>query len=133
MKFQEFCKQLENKIVSAYDGVSTEQSERLALEFLQAQLFASAELTEKDMDARMKKSGNKAIRAAVYLNTVSSSDKKPTEAQISAIIETDEQVATQQNLSDAAEVELGEIQRFYDIFTRAQLLFKKRSEGSFGG
>ena len=134
MKFTEFCKQLEDKIKNSYEqGTSMEEAEKLAAEFLYAQMVVSKELTSKDLDARMKKSGNKAMRAGSYLNIVASSDKKPTEAQISAMIETDEKVNIQQNLMDTAEVEAAELQRYYDIFTRAELLFKKRSEGSFGG
>src|ERR1700722_8538693 len=99
MRFQEFCKQLENKIKNSYEsGTSMEEAEKLAAEFLYAQMVISSELRSLELDARMKKSGNKAIRAAAYINIVGSSDKKPTEAGISAIIETDEQVASQQNL-----------------------------------
>lgn len=134
MKFQEFCKQLEDKIKNSYEqGTSMEEAEKLAAEFLYAQMVVSGELKKVSLDARMKKSGNKAIRAAVYLNTVSGVDKKPTEAAISSIIETDEQVSMQQNLLDTAEVEAAELERYYNIFINAHIYYRGIAKGSFGG
>lgn len=110
-----------------------EEAEKLAAEFLYAQMVLSAELRKYELDARMKKSGNKTIRAAAYINIVSGQDKKPTEAGISAIIETDEQVASQQNLLDTAEVDAAELERYYNIFTNAHIYYRGVAKGAFGG
>lgn len=132
--FKDLCKKLENKIKSSYEeGTSMEEAEKLAAEFLYAQMVLSAELRILELDARMKKSGNKAIRAAAYINIVSSSDKKPTEAGISAIIETDEQVASQQNLLDVAEVDAAEMERYYNIFINGHIYYRSLAKGTFGG
>lgn len=132
--FKELCKKLENKIKSSYEeGTSMEEAEKLAAEFLYAQMVLSAELRKYELDARMKKSGNKTIRAAAYINIVSGQDKKPTEAGISAIIETDEQVASQQNLLDTAEVDAAELERYYNIFTNAHIYYRGVAKGAFGG
>lgn len=132
MKFQEKLKALEKKIIDTYEaGVSLDEAEKLAAEFLHAQISVSSELTKADLDARMKKSGNKAVRSTAYLEIVSAADKKPTEAQISAFIETDKAVAGQQDLLDKAEVALAELERYYDIFTQAHVYYRNLAKGRF--
>ena len=133
-KFKSLCETLEGKIQKSYEeGVTLEQAERLASEFLHAQLIVSSELRKFDLDSRMKKSGVKAIRAAVYLNAVKGQDKKPTEAAITAIIDSDELVAAEQERFDLAEVERDDLKRYYDIFTNAHIHFRGIAKGQFGG
>lgn len=134
MNFKQLCEQLETKIKDSYEqGITLEQAERLASEFLYAQLAASGELRKADLDSRMKKSGVKAIRAAVYLNEVKGAEKKPTEAMIQSIIDSDELVAGEQKGFDVAEVERDDLKRYYDIFTNAHIHFRGVAKGSFGG
>lgn len=133
-KFQELCKELESEIEKAYTtGVTLEQAERYAAQFLGAQMKVSAELTKSDLDARMRKSGVKAVRAAVYLDTVGGAEKKPTEAQIAAIIDTNRVVSEEQDGFDRAEVLKAELERYYDIFLNAHIYFRGVAKGSFGG
>jgi hypothetical protein len=69
--------QLEQKIIQSYvEGVTMDQAERLAGEFLSAQLQVSEELKKYDLDSRMRKAGLKAVRSAVYLDIIKSNDKK---------------------------------------------------------
>lgn len=132
MKFTEKLKALEKKIIDTYEsGVTLEEAEKLAAEFLHAQLSVSSELTKHSLDLRMKKTGNKSIRAAVYLEIVSAADKKPTESQISAIIETDKTVAAQQDALDKAEVLTAELERYYDIFVNAHIFYRGIAKGKF--
>ena len=125
-------KSLEAKIVESYEqGVTVEAAERLAAEFLHAQLTVSDELKKRDLDARMKKSGVKAIRAALYLETVKSADKKPTEAAIEATLNSNELVIGEQRLLDEAEVDKAELERYYDVFSNAHIFYRGISKGRF--
>lgn len=134
MTFQEFASNLETKIIASYEsGVTMEQAELLASEFLAAQLRVSAELTKADLDARMRKTGTKAIRAKAYIQYSTEGDKKPTEAAISARIDTNEPVITEQAAFDDAEVNRDELQRYYSIFQAAHVHYRNVAKGSFGG
>lgn len=132
MTFSEFCKSLENKIVQSYEqGVTILEAERLAGEFLAAQIRVSEELKTLDLDSRMKKSGVKSIRAAIYLDIVQKSDRKPTEAQITALIDTDKIVMGEQEALDIAEVNRDGLERYYAIFVNAHLHFRNISKGKY--
>lgn len=132
MTFQELCKQLETKIKNSYEqGVTTEEAERLAGEFLYAQLKVSEELKKSDLDSRMKKTGVKSIRAAIYLDIVQKSDKKPTEAGISALIDTDKIVVDEQQGLDTAEVNRDNLERYYSVFQNAHIHFRTVAKGKF--
>lgn len=130
--FKELCKKLENKIKSSYEeGTSMEEAEKLAAEFLYAQMVLSAELKRADLDARMKKTGLKSIRAAVYLAEVQKSDKKPSDTLLEQIVNTDETVSQQQDMFDAAEVSAYELERYYNIFANAHIHYRNVSKGKF--
>lgn len=134
MTFQELCNQLEGKIQKTYEsGVSLEEAEKLAAEFLYAQLKVSAELKVIDLDARTKKSGLKAVRAAAYMAAAATGDKKPTEAAIAAMVDTNKMVSTEQDGLDTAEVIRADLERYYDIFLNAHIYFRGIAKGSFGG
>lgn len=132
MTFKQLCAELEIAIQTAYaEGVSLDEAEKLAAKFLYAQLQVSAELKKADLDAKMRKSGVKAIRAAVYISEVNKADKKPTEAYLSSYIETNEDVVTEQGALDVAEVEKAELERYYDVFANAHIYFRGVSKGRF--
>ncbi len=132
MNFKEFCEHLESEIQAAYlDGVSLEKAERLATEFLSAQLRVSSTLKNADLDARMKKSGLKAVKAAAYMSEISKHDKKPTEATISAAIDTNSVVSSEQDKFDTAEVNRDELERYYQIFREAHIHFRGVAKGRF--
>ncbi len=133
-KFKELCEQLESKIKASYEeGVTMADAEKLASEFLYAQLAVSGELRKADLNSRTRKSGVKAIRGAIYLDIVQKSEKKPTETQIAAMIDTDAIVKDEQEGYDLAEVDKDELQRYYDIFTQAHVHYRNVAKGSFGG
>lgn len=133
MKFKERCTELEKIIQNAYtEGITLDEAERLAGNFLHATMQVSAELTKADLDARTRKSGVKGVRAAIYLDTVQSAEKKPTEAQIAALIDTNAVVAGEQSALDTAEVLKGELERYYDIFNQAHVYFRQMSRGVQG-
>lgn len=131
--FEKLCERLEAKIQSAYtEGVTLEEAEKLASEFLHGQLAVSNELKKSDLSSRMRKNGVKAIRAAIYLDTVQKSDKKPTESQLTAMLDSDKIVSDEQEALDLAEVGRDELKRYYDIFTNAHIHFRGIAKGSFG-
>lgn len=134
MNFKNLCEHLTAKIKNSYEnGVTMQEAEKLAGEYLYGQLQVSGELRKADLDARTKKSGTKAVKAACYMNAVGSADKKPTEAMLTSILDSDETVGVQQGLLDKAEVEKAELERIYDIFREAHIHFRGIAKGSFGG
>jgi len=134
MTFKDLCSELEGQIQSAYEqGVTLEEAERLAAKFLFAQLQVTAALKASELDARMRKSGLKSVRAAIYLEIVQKSDKKPTEAQIAALLDTDSIVQGEQNDYDTAEVNASELERYYNIFASAHVYFRQISKAGFNG
>lgn len=132
--FTDYVIEMQAKIMASYEvGVTMEMAEKLAAEFLNAQLVVSRELSAKDLDARMRKSGVKAVRAAIYLDILQKNDKKPTEAAISATIDSDTLVTGEQQALDEAEVSRDELERYYNVFMNAHVFFRGVAKGSFGG
>ncbi len=132
MTFEEYCNSLEEKIVSAYEeGVTNDQAERLAAEFLNAQLKVSRQLAVHDLDARMRKSGVKAVKAAVYMEELKKHDKKPTESQLTATIDSHDVVNGEQIRFDEAEVKRDELERLFNVFGNAHIYFRGVAKGNF--
>lgn len=133
MKFQEYLKSLETKIQESYEaGITADEAEKLAGEFLYAQMKVSSELSKVDLDSRMKKSGVKAVRAAIYMDAATKTDKKPTEAMLSSLLDSNDIVIGEQNALDEAEVARDELKRYYDIFQNAHIHFRLVAKGQFG-
>lgn len=132
MKLENQIKELENKIKNTYtQGTTTEEAEKLAAEFLHAQMLISAELATVDLDARMKKSGVKAVKAAVYIEACSKSDKKPTESALEHTISLNEAVQVEQDKLDIAEVDRDNLTRYYNIFRDGHIYYRGIAKGSF--
>ena len=132
MDITKFCKELEHEIQAAYESqVTIPEAEKLAAKFLHAQMLLAEKLKRVDLDARMRKSGVKALRAAVYLEEVKKSDKKPSDVMLEAIINSSSMVQSQQDELDAAEVERDELRSFMDIFNNAHIFFRGISKGKF--
>lgn len=125
-------KEIEDSIIAAYsEGVTLSEAEKLAAKCLHAQMKISDELKSADLNARMSKSGLKAIKAAVYMNEVSKADKKPTEAMLSAIIDSSELVESEQKSLDTNEVTRDELYRQLDICKEAHIYARGISRGKF--
>lgn len=134
MSNRKFIADLESIIIKIYEeGVSLDEAEKLAGRFLHAQLQVSALLKVEDLSARMRKSGLKAIKAAVYTNACKGVDKKPTEAMLAAIVDSDELVGGEQNAFDTAEVERDEFERLYNVYREAHIFLRGVSKGRFDG
>lgn len=125
--------QLEQEIISAYtEGVTMEQAEKLAAKCLHVQMRVSSELRTSALDSRMRKSGLKAVKANIYMDAVSKADKKPTEAQLTAILDTNDLIAQEQDKFDIAESDKEELERMYDISREAHIYFRGIAKGTFG-
>ena len=130
--FQKLCLELEEEIKSAYESsVTMEEAEKLAGKFLYAMIQVSKELQEEDLSSRMRKAGLKAVKAAVYLDSCSKSEKKPTEAQLEAFINTNELVAGEQKRFDESESRRDSLQNYFNIFKEAHVHFRGISKGRF--
>lgn len=132
MTFKEKVSMLEDKIRDTYQtGVTIEEADNYAAEFIHAQLSTSSELRRADLDARMRKSGLKAIRSAVYSESCRGVERKPTEGQLDAAINSNKDVIAEQVALDEAEVEVAELQRLYNIFREAHIYFRGIAKGRF--
>ncbi len=125
---------LKEKIVKAYEsGVSMGEAERLAGEFLAAQITLSDELKVLDLDARMRKSGLKAVKSAVRQEELKKHEKKPTEGHLEDVVNLDSMVQTEQDALDTAEVQRDHIKNTLDITREGHIFFRGVAKGSFGG
>jgi hypothetical protein len=132
VSFQSLYKRLQSVIQQSYkEGTTLGEAEKIAAEFLDAQLIVAEELKKADLDARLRKSGVKAIKGAIYLDIVQKAEKKPTEAQISAMIDTDKIVIDEQNALDQAEVDREELERNYNTFRDGHIYYRGISRGKF--
>lgn len=129
-----FYDELEQDIRNAYERpVETDEAQLLASKFLLAQLNAGRELSNLNLDARMKKTGLKALKAQVYLKHAQTSlgEKKPTEATLSAIVDSDKLVLENQDMFDKAEVERDLIENYLNVFREAHIFMRSLSKGKF--
>jgi len=118
-------RELEEDIKKAYESdISITEATSLAAKFLHAQMVVSMELSKTDLDARMKKSGVKAIRAAIYMAEVQKADKKPSDTMLANIVDMSDIVKSEQEAHDKAEVDKAELERLYDIFLNAHIFFR---------
>lgn len=125
--------ELEAIVVAAYEqGVTIEEAERHASRFLHAQMVVSASLKNADLDSRMRKSGVKAVRAAVYTDVKSKGDKLTVDAMEHAL-NMNELVSQEQDALDAAEVDRDELKRYYEIFLNAHIHFRGLAKGNYNG
>ena len=131
-KFEKFCKELQDNIKNTYEeGVTLEQAEKLAAKFLDASIQVGEELKNADLDRRMKKAGLKSIKAAAYLNAATQGDKKPSDKLIEAVIDSDKEVSTQQELLDTAEVYVNNLQNYLSVFHESHIYYRGISKGRF--
>lgn len=131
-EFLAFCAELEKDISDAYEqGTTIEQAERLASKFLSGQLLVSKELEAADLDSRMRKSGLKAIKAAVYMEAATKGDKKPSDTFLQSLVDMDQMVGESQKSLDSAEVSRDSLDRYYNIFKDAHIFFRGVSRGKY--
>ena len=131
MKENEFS-ELKAIVEKAYaEGTTLEEAERLAAHFLGAQMRVAEELAQIDLDSRMKKSGLKAIKAAVYMEAVSKADKKPAEGWLENHVALNELVGEAQTSFDTADSRKVSLEVYLGIFKDAHIYFRGIAKGRF--
>ncbi len=132
MTFETYCEELEKDINNAYESSPTiEDAEKLAAKFLSAQIAVGKELQVADLDARMRKSGLRAIKAAVYLENAAKGDKKPSDVLLNALVDTDKLVLGEQEAFDQAEVHKNQLDNYLNVFQNAHIYFRALAKGRF--
>ncbi len=132
MNFQELCEQLENEIRVSYEqGVSLETAEKLSARFLEALMLTARELKKSSLDAKMRKAGVKAIRAAIRLEEISKQEKKPSESTLDAIVDSNSIVSGEEKRLYEAEEERDELERYFSTFKEAHVYYRGLSRGRF--
>lgn len=130
--YKKLFKELEAQIQQSYtEGVTIDEAEKLAAKALHAQIVISRELQKSDLDSRMRKSGMKAVRAAVYLDEVSKAEKKPTESTLEHMLNVNDLVTGEQDGFDKAETDRDELERYYNILREAHIYFRNIGRGKF--
>ena len=130
--FKTFCEELTKDIQTAYEGsVTLDDAEKLAAKFLMGQIEAGKELQAADLDTRMRKSGLKAVKAAVYVEAATKGEKKPTEAMLAATVDMDKLVIGEQEAFDGAEVWKNQLENYLDVFRNAHIYFRGMAKGRF--
>lgn len=130
--FQTLYNELTDEIKKAYESnVTLEEAEKLASKFLYAQILISDEIRSVDLDCRMKKSGVKAVRAAVYLEEACKGDKKPSDVMLGALVDRNELVIGEQTSFDEAEVNKDALYNALSILKEAHVHFRQISKGRF--
>lgn len=131
-EFELECAVLTAEIKAAYEqGVTMEQAERLAGRFLHAMILVSEELKTADLDSRMRKTGVKAIKAAVYLKEATKGDKKPSDVLLGALVDSNDAVRQEQDAFDEAEVKRDNLHNYYNIFKESHVYARGIAKGRF--
>lgn len=131
---KEFIEDIKQEIQRAYDSsVTFAEAEKLANKFLICQITLADTIAKSDLDSRMRKTGLKALRAAVYTEAATKGDKKPTEAALAATVDQDKQVMEAQEGYDTADVETAHAQNMYNICKEAHIYFRGLAKATFGG
>lgn len=128
-KYEELAADIKN----AYENsIEPAEAERLAAKFLHAQLTVSHELAVADLDARMRKTGVKAVKAAVYMEAATAGEKKPSDVMLEAKVNLDKVVQDEQDKFDTAEVERDQLQNYFNIFREAHIYFRGIAKTNLG-
>ncbi len=134
-KTAEFFVECEEIIEKAYaeSGPTMEEAEKHAARFLHAGIKAADALRTADLDARMKKAGQKAIEAKVYIECASPGPdgKKPTVDMINALVNQNTLFQKATDARDTAEVKRDQLTHYLDIFREAHVYFRGIAKGSF--
>ncbi len=132
--FKELCEELVLEIQKSYtEGVTVEEAEKLAGKFLYAQIQVAEELRVSDLDTRTKKSGLKAIKAAVYMEAATKDPKKPSDTLLDQLVTMNEIVVGEQQRFDEAEVLKNHLEHYMNIFRDGHIHFRGIAKGAFGG
>lgn len=127
----QFLQNLQDKIKAAYESsITIPEAEKLAGEFLHAQFVISKELAIADLDARMRKQGVKAIKAALYMEGATKVDKKPSDVLLNAQVDMSELTQSEQTSYDEAEVYAESLKTHLRICSESHVYFRQLSRAT---
>jgi hypothetical protein len=125
-------KQLEQKIIKSYtEGTTLDEAERLAAEFLSAQIAVSEELKKSSLKARLLKNSSKAVRASILYEAATTPEKKPSDSILQALVDKNSDVQATQTSFDEAEEDANELDRMYNIFRDAHVYYRGIARAKF--
>jgi hypothetical protein len=125
---------LKSQVEKAYShGVSIEDAERFAAKCLSAQITIAEELITADLDARMKKNGVKAIKAAIWHEAATKDEKKPSDKMLDSIVDMNKLVQDEQAGFDRADAEKDNLNVLLGIFRDAHIYFRSISKNAYNG
>jgi hypothetical protein len=99
-------------------------AKKTAAEFLSAQMKISEAVHAADFDARKAKIKLKAVKARVYMEAVSGADKKPTEAMLVAIVDSNQEVVDAQIEFDGFEVDCDLLGHYLHTMQESHVYFR---------
>lgn len=133
-KIEKLCEELEVVVNNAYEnGVTLGDAEKLAGRMLGAQMVIAKELEAIDLDARMKKNGVKAVKAAVYMDELTRHEKKPAEGFLEHAVNLSKIVVDEQNAYEKADARKDALATYLGIFKDAHIYFRGVAKGTFSG
>lgn len=125
---------LKKQVEQAYESsVTMEEAERFAAKCLSAQLSIAEQLSKADLDSRFKKNGLKALKAAIWHESATQGDKKPSDKHLDAMVDMNKLVQTEQSEFDKADSYKESLYILLGIFKDAHIYFRGISKGSYNG
>lgn len=118
---------------SEEQSITINEAERNAALSLAAMVELSAWLKIEDKNRRMRKSGLKAIKAAIRLEAVQKQEKKPTEGALEDLVNVNPDYRAAEELYDDAEATVAELDRQFDISRESHLYFRTISKAAMNG
>ena len=94
-------------------------------------LTLADELRVTDLDARMKRHGVKAVKAAVYTQEVAKHEKKPSEGFLENAVNLDKMVADEESAYAQADTTKDQLANYLDIFKDAHIYFRGIAKGNY--
>ena len=128
----DYLEALADKIKNTYEsGVTMDEAEKLAAEFLHAQIKVAEKLADIDLTARMRKSGYKAVAAAIYMEAATKQEKKPSDTLLENTVLLNKVVQRERDELDAAEAQRDSLQNYFNIFKEAHIYYRGIAKGRF--
>lgn len=127
-----YISELEKKVITSYQtSVGIEEAEKLAGEFLGAQILIAQELRNTSLDAAMRKNGVKVVRGDALLRVLEETEKKPADSVLQALVDTDAKVVKEQEAYEQAKAGADYLQNFLSIFKDAHIFYRGIAKGKF--
>lgn len=119
---------------SAYEnGVTMPEAEKLAAMALSRSLALADELKVRSLDARMKKHGAKATRAAIYMEELKKHEKKPAEAFLENAVNASDVVAKAEYDLAEAEVNVEHLWSYLGVLKEFHIHHRGIAKGTYEG